>query len=206
MQTPFERFLFIYSAVTAFWWIFLYPHSTYRNPFMGIISLSIIIAILLKKLYDTVEVKKPIAVKYVSAIAVLIFMFHGFSANLIYAYIGYNDGVQFDLDGNVNREFYPVSIDNSQKEFHATLRNTVMQTDTLYNASFVTVCYVNNPVANFEKLKESLQASNGQKYVLITRDLYPLGSEKGYKILDSLNLSRKLIIKNGGFELYSVWK
>ena len=173
---------------------------------MGIITLAIIIAIMLNKLFDKSSAYNPVLVKYTAATVVVIFMLWGFSSNIIYAYIGYNDGVEFDIDAARNRLFFPLAWDNSQQQFHAELKKIVTPADTLYNGSFVTECYVNNPVATTDKLKESLERTGGEKFVLVTRELYPFGIEKGYKIFDSLNAPRKLILKKGDFELYTIRK
>lgn len=206
MRTAFERFLFFYSAITTLWWIFLYPASTYRNPFMGIVSLAIIIAIMIKKLFDKSANHNPVIIKYTAAIVVMIIMLWGFSSNIIFAYIGYNDGVEYDIDAARNRLFFPLAWDNSQQQFHAELKKIVSPADTLYNGTFVTHCYTNNPIADLSKLKESLGYSSNEKFVLVTREIYPFGIEKGYKLLDTMNFPRKLILKKGDFELYTIVK
>lgn len=207
MKTVFERFLFLFVSVTALWWIFLYPYATYRTPFMALIPLSIIIAILITKLFEKSDGKKSMVAKYIPAAAVIIFMMYGFSANIIYAYIGYNDGVQFDLYGYKNRLFSKVEYDNSQKEFYGELKTLVRTGDTLYRGSFVSNCYVENPVASFYNLKESLQTTPGEKHLLITREYFPLGLEEGRRqMLDSLNANWKLVLKKGDYEMYVVKK
>jgi hypothetical protein len=206
MRSSFERFLFFFTSIIIFWVIFLYPANTYRNPFMGIVTLCIIIAILLVRLFETYKDKKPVPVKYAAAVVFLVFALYGFSTNIIYAYIGYNDGVEFDLDAARNRLFYPLAPDNTQKEFYNEMKKIVLPSDTLYNGTFVTHCYLNNPVANYSKLKQSLVSSGGEKFVLITREVHPFKFEEGYKIFDSLAVSKKLVLKKGDFELYSVTK
>ena len=104
------------------------------------------------------------------------------------------------------RLFFPLAWDNSQQQFHAELKKIVSPADTLYNGTFVTHCYTNNPVADLSKLNLSLLNSPGKKFVLVTREIYPLGLEQGYKLLDTLKLPRTLRLKNGEFELYTIEK
>jgi hypothetical protein len=135
-------------------------------------------------------------------------MMYGFSANLIYAYIGYNDGVQFDLDGYRSRLFTNIEYNSTQKEFYENIQTRLRPLDTLYNGSFVSQFYLGNPVAPVSKLKESFSVNPIQpvKYLLITRDIYPLGLEKGRILLDSIGANWKLEVKTGEFEMYSVKK
>src|SRR5207344_1935004 len=53
MKNAFERFILFFTLVTSFWWIFIYPLSTYRNPFMAIITVCLMAAIMLARLYDS---------------------------------------------------------------------------------------------------------------------------------------------------------
>lgn len=215
MKTAAEKFLFFFTAVTALWWIFLYPLSTYRNPFMAIIVICFMAALMLTELYERYSSKYPakkINLKYAAGLSIALLMLWGFSANLIYSRIGYNDGVQFDLDGFNSRLFEPVKHDNSQKDFHAELKKTVSPLDTLYNGSFVTRFYLPNTVFTKEKMPESIKSSpaGSTKYFLVTRDVYPLGFKRIYAELDSLaamdTLKVQLLLKNGEHELYGISK
>src|SRR4030095_15062641 len=179
MKRPVEKFIYIYTLVSILWWIFLYPYSTYRHPFIGIITLALMAAVLINRFYTNFAEKNTnllMSLKYVSASGALFLLLWGFSSNLIYAYIGYNDGVQFDMDGFKNRLFSPVKYDNSQKDFYSGLKKIVPESDTLYNGSFVTRFYLKNPVLTFQKLKENFSNSKNLKYVIISRDMYPLGT------------------------------
>lgn len=203
----FERALFFFSVITAAWWIFLYPLTTYRNPFMGIITICLMAAILIVKIYNDIIAKFPEysrAVKIFSVTSVLLIISYGFSANLIYAYIGYNDGVQFDLDGFKNRLFTMPTHDTSQKDFYLNLNNYIGKKDTVYNGTWVAQYYLDNPVCTFDKMKESLDSNPGDKYMIITRDFYPLGFEKIYTQIDSIGLKKELIFKTDKHELYKV--
>jgi len=205
----FERALFFFSVVTVLWWIFLYPLTTYRNPFMGIITICLMAAILAVRAYNELTMKFPDyhrAIKVFSAASVLLLMSYGFSANLIYAYIGYNDGVQFDLDGFKNRLFTAPVYDTSQKDFYKGMNNYVTPGDTVYNGTWVAQYYLNNPVCTFDKMKESLGTNPGNKYMIVTRDFYPLGFDKIYSQIDSLGVKKELIFKTDKHELYRVSK
>lgn len=205
----FERALFFFSVVTVLWWIFLYPLTTYRNPFMGIITICLMAAILAVRAYNELTMKFPDyhrAIKVFSAASVLLLMSYGFSANLIYAYIGYNDGVQFDLDGFKNRLFTAPVYDTSQKDFYKGMNNYVAPGDTVYNGTWVAQYYLNNPVCTFDKMKESLGTNQGNKYMIVTRDFYPLGFDKIYSQIDSLGVKKELIFKTDKHELYRVSK
>ncbi len=215
MKNTFERFILFFTLVTSFWWIFIYPLSTYRNPFMAIITICLMAAIMLSRLYESFIQKNPARVllmRYVSAFGIILFMLYGFSANLIYARIGYNDGVQFDLDGFASRLFTPIVHDNTQKDFHRELNRIITPADTLYNGSFVTRFYTPNTIFTIEKFSESLKNSpkGSEKLLLVTRDVYPLGFEKIYRQIDSLvtadTLQKRIILKTGRNELYGLKK
>lgn len=213
LKKPFEKFLTIYSLVAVLWWVFLFPYTTYRHPFIAIITLCVLGAILSVNLYNKLIDSKMYSqylIKYVSVFAISFLILYGFSTNLIYAYIGYNDGVQFDLDGFKNRLFSKIEYDNSQKLFYERLKSTVNPGDTIYNGSFVTRFYMNNPEASIISMKSSLSISdpvgNAEKLFLITRENYPLGFEKIYKELDSAGLQKRLILKTGDNELWGIKK
>ncbi|MBE2225838.1 MAG: glycosyltransferase family 39 protein [Ignavibacteria bacterium] len=213
LKKPFERFLTVYSVVAVLWWIFLFPYTTYRHPFIGIISLCILAGILSVKFYTyfsgSVGVNRYL-LKYLTVIVVALLMSYGFSANLIYAYIGYNDGVQFDLDGFKNRLFSPILRDNSQKEFYAQLKQSLNKTDTIYNPSFVSRFYLENPVFTlntmYSNFNDTLKSTHNEKLMLITRENYPMGFDRIYKEIDSLGYKKRLLRKHGDFELYGISK
>jgi hypothetical protein len=210
MRKPVEKFLFLFSLVSIFWWIFFYPYVTYRHPFIGIITVCLMAGILIFRLYEYyVESRqiRTLRLKFASAFAVFFLIIYGFSANLIYAYIGYNDGVQFDMDGFKNRLFEKIEHDNSQKDFYYELGKITSPGDTLYNGSFVAKFYMpGNPVCSFDKLKEDIRKSPGERYVLVTRGLYPGSFDKIHSKLDSLGGNKKLLIKIKGHELYQISK
>lgn len=213
LKKPFEKFLTIFSLTSVLWWIFLFPYTTYRHPFIGILTLCILAATLSVSLYNRlIETKKLslYTLKYLTVFSVLTLMLYGFSANLIYAYIGYNDGVQFDLDGFKNRLFAPIQRDNSQKDFYLQLKQLISDKDTLYNGSFVTRFYLNNPVYSinsmYNKINDDQIYGADEKLLLITRENYPLGFDKIYNELDSMGLRKRLILKKGQNELLGIKK
>ncbi len=208
-KSLFERAVFYFSVITVSWWIFLYPLTTYRNPFMGIITLCLMAAILMSRAYEFYEMKYPDkkpAVKFIAGVSIIFLMIYGYSANLTYAYIGYNDGVQFDLDGFKNRLFTKPSQNTEQKDFYLNVNKYITPADTVYNGTWVAQYYLPNPVCTFDKMKESLQSVPGEKYMLVTRDFYPLGFDKIYSQIDSLGIKKRLIFKTGQHELYGITK
>lgn len=209
MKDTFDRFIMSFSVVTSLWWIFFWPIIPYRVAFMGFILLALMAAIIVRKVYTVYTQKYPnrsVILKYALTFSALFLMMYGYSANLIYAYIGYNDGVQFDLDGFKSRFISGIERDNSQKEFFAELKKVISPEDTIYNCYSVTTFYVKNPFFRLDKMKTSLENSGSEKYVLITRDMYPLGFDEIYSRLDSMGLNKRMIIKKPGHELYGVTK
>ena len=208
-KNTFERAVFYFSVVTVLWWIFLYPLTTYRNPFMGIITICLMAAVLAVRIHNDFILKFPAytrSLKIFSASAVLLLMVYGFSANIIYAYIGYNDGVQFDMDGYRTRLFTTPVHNTSQKDFYRNLKNYTGDKDTVYNGTWVAQYYLDNPVCTFDKMKESMNTNPGDKFMIITRDFYPLGFEKIYSQVDSLGVQKELIYSTPQHELYKIKK
>jgi hypothetical protein len=204
-----EKFLYIFSVVCVLWWVFLFPYTTYRHPFIAIMTISILIGIITVKMYKSYISKNQVSVWLNSSvIAVLFFlMLYGYSSNIIYAYIGYNDGVQFDLDGFKNRLYSPVKNDNSQKEFYRKIKDRVSESDTLYNGSFITQFYLKNPMMSINYMKNTAGINPGKENLLIiSRENYPMGFEKIYGELDSAGFKRELLIKEGSNELYKIHK
>jgi hypothetical protein len=136
----------------------------------------------------------------------------GCSANIIYAIIGYNDGVQFDLDGTKSRLYERISHDNTQKDFYSQIKSTLKETDTFYVFSagqsiFMTEFYLDKySVFDKNMLLRSLEETGTPKLVIIDRTSFPLGLQPGYRMLDSLNLNRELILKRGEHELFKVYR
>ncbi len=205
LKSAFDKFLLIFTSVSISWWILLYPLTTYRNPFMGIITLCLIIAILIERIVISSENKLSLGIKYLCVVCGAGLLLYGFSTNIIYAYIGYNDGVQFDLAGDKNRLFMEIKHDNTQREFNEKLKSMVVSADTLYNAGFVTKCYTDNPVSNLQKLKDDLLKDGHERFVLVTCDNYSLDLSIGRNQIDSI-ANKKLILKVGENELYKVSK
>jgi hypothetical protein len=55
-------------------------------------------------------------------------------------------------------------------------------------------------------LFRSLEETGTPKLVIIDRTSFPLGLQPGYRMLDSLNLNRELILKRGEHELFKVYR
>lgn len=212
-KNNFEKFLYIYSFLMALWWIFSFPYVTYRHLMMFIIPFILLLCIFMKNLYEEHIVGfkgKILFLRLIIIAFIVLLMFNGFLTNIIYALKGNNDAVQFDLDGSKSvyldsgglRFSLHTENDNSQKVFFNEIKKILKPQDTIYNPTFVTNAYLSNPMAPFS----TIQNFDNGKFMIIGRDAFPLGLEKGYKMLDSLNLQKDLIYKYGEFELYSIHK
>jgi hypothetical protein len=214
-EKPHEKFLSLFTLFYFLWWIFYFRLSNYRVLFIGIITLCFLLAAFVYDYYSKIleEGKKSQrTLALISAVCVFVIASYGFTENLIYAFIGNNDAVQFDLDESKSRLFTPVKWDNSQKEFYREAKKILQNVDSVYitlggQASFIPQFYLGeNRIYDYPYLAESLQKSPGIKYVIIDRTAYPLGLEEGYKKVDSLDVKRELLLKKGEYELYSVTK
>jgi len=156
--------------------------------------------------------KSPKAMAWISATCLVLLMAYGYSINILYASIGNNDGVEFDLDGAKSRLFTPVIFDNSQKEFYGEAKTILQGVDSVYLPSggegiIIPQFYLGQSrIFDLEFLKRSLEISPSAKYVIIDRTGFPLGLEKGRKELDSLGVQRNLLLKKGEYELYLVFR
>ena len=211
LKNGFEKFIYIFSVLSILWWTFSFSFSTYRHLFIGLIPFLFIIAKTVIDIWDNyltknISNKGLLSLKYISGVFLLILMFYGFSTNIIYAYVGYNDGVQLDLDGYKSRLFKDIRTDTTQKKFYSNIKNYITQNDTLFTgAPFLTCFYLpNNTVLSYKKLEEILSLKNRSCYVIISREFFPLDISKGREFLNNLNIKSILILKEGDFELYKV--
>jgi len=215
LKSAFEKFLYSYALIVILWWIFSYHLSNYRLIFMGLIPLMFLMALLVtgwfKEFSDRSDITKP-GTAYLTSFCILLLCWWGFSTNLVYACIGYNDGVQFDLDGSKSVNFSQLVYDNSQKKFYDNVLISVEPSDSIYVLSGGTQIFVpqyylgSRRVFDFGALKSRVVSGAIPKFVIIDRTGYPLGLDEGYKMIDSLNVHRKLVLKEGEFELYSIFK
>ncbi|MCG6959774.1 hypothetical protein LJE82_07790 [bacterium BMS3Abin03] len=214
-KTPVERFLSLFTLLFFLWWIMYFKLSNYRVVFIGIIPLCFLLSAFANDYYrKALEAGKKSrrSLVYMSSAFVMALMLYGFSQNLIYAAIGNNDAVQFDLDETKSRLFTPVAWDNSQKEFYGEAAAILQSADSIYIPTVGQACFVpqfylgENRIFDYTLLVNSLKETDNAKYVIIDRTAFPLGLSEGYKKIDSLNVHRNLILKKGGYELYSVSK
>lgn len=183
---------------------------------MAVIPLVFLASLVLVTFYEEYYLKLMKAYKVIIVLLILLLISWGFSTNLTYAVIGYNDGVQFDLDGQKNQLMNwlqnRIEHDNSQKRFYNNLKNRLASHDSLYVAnnviSFYTTQYYlpDNPVYGFEHFKTAIDSSKANKYLILDRVSFPLGLELEGKLLDSIKVNSQLLIKEGDFELISVRK
>lgn len=214
-KLKFESFICSYSVFIVLWWIFYYNLLNYRLIFLGVVPLVFLMALLVieqaKKRAD-LPGRFKLYVRYFFAFCILILGLWGFTTNIIYAYIGYNDGVQFDLDGYRVIHSEDVKRDNSQKNFYYDLNTMLGPKDSIFVpangiSTFVSQFYLGtDKVFPVETLKSSLSENNSPKLIIIDRISFPLGLEKGYQKLDSLGVNRKLLLKKGQYELYELSK
>jgi len=212
-KTPSEKFLSIFTALFFLWWIMYFKLSNYRVLFIGIIPLCFLLAAFVRDFYANIlesGKKSRKTLVYISSACIFVLMVYGFSQNLIYAAIGNNDAVQFDLDETKSRLFTPVVFDNSQKEFYEEAEAMLQNADSVYIPSGGMACFVpqfylgENRIFDYSVLVNSLKETGNTKYVIIDRTTFPLGLEEGYQKIDSLNVRKNLILKKGDYELYSV--
>ena len=205
IRKPIEKFIYLFTLIYTLWFILFFDLNTYRNIFLGIFLIMFLASVSLLKAKDIYfsNLKSTNNLrKFVIAFFVILLMIWGFSANLIYAIIGYNDGVQFDLEGSKTRLFTIIRCDDSQKTFYKKIKNYISPNDTVYICGsgipvFTTQFYLpDNPIYDFNHFKESLVIEN-RKLIIIDRVSYPIDLEVGRKVLDSLNLNKTLILKTG---------
>lgn len=212
-KKPFEKFISLFTLFYLLWWIVYFWLSNYRVLFIGIITFCFLLAEFIYDIYRKyANDASPKAAAWIPALCILTLMAYGYSINIIYASIGINDAVQFDLDGAKSRLFIPVAYDKSQKEFYREAKNVLRGVDSVYIASGGQACYIpqfylgESRIFDKDFLGKSVESTAGAKYVIIDRTAFPLGLEEGYKVLDALNVHRTLLLKNGEYELYSVEK
>lgn len=214
-KTPLEKFLSLFTLFFLLWWIFYFKLSNYRVLFIGIIPLCFLLAAFTYDYYQKIlqsGKKSAKSLIYISFACIFVLLVYGFSQNLIYATIGNNDAVQFDLDETKSRLFTPITHDNSQKEFYKEAKTVLQDVDSIYFAFVGQACFVPQfylgeyRIFDYQYLINSLEKSPGNKFVIIDRTTFPLGLEGGYRRIDTLNVQRNLILKRGDYELYSVFK
>lgn len=216
MKTEFDKYLLIFTCLNIFWWIFLWKTSPYRIFFIVIIPSILIISICIYNIYDSFKSKINTgfkSLKLVIFIVTVSILFYGIYTNISYALIGYSDGVQFDLDGTKYISFNSLKHDITQKDFYSEVEKIVSPNDSIYISSVisqaltVTQFYLpQNHVYEFEYLKRHLDLSKQNKFVIVDRVSYPVDINEGRKLLDSLNVTKTLVLKKGEYELYSVSK
>ena len=213
-KTPLEKFLSVFTLLFLIWWIVYFKLSNYRVLFIGIIPLCFLLAAFTTDYYHKIlasGIKSGRTLIYISSVFIFVLSVYGFSQNLIYAAIGNNDAVQFDLDETKSRLFSPVKQDNSQKEFYKEAAAVLKNVDSVYVPFIGQACFLpqfylgENKVFDYTVLVNSLKSSTSLKYVIIDRTTFPLGLQEGYRRIDSLKVHKNLILKKGGYELYSVY-
>lgn len=214
-KSPIEKFLSLFTLLFFLWWILYFKLSNYRVVFIGIIPLCFLLSAFANDYFSrALEAGKKSrrSLVYMSSAFVIVLMLYGFSQNLIYAAVGNNDAVQFDLDETKSRLFTPVKWDNSQKEFYKEAEAMLQNADSIYIPSGGMACFVpqfylgENRIFDYASLVSSLKETDNTKYVIIDRTAFPLGLGEGYRKINLLNVNKKLLFKKGEYELYTVSK
>ena len=137
----------------------------------------------------------------------ILFFTYGVSSNLIYAYIGYNDGVQLDLDGYKSRLFSEIKRDGTQVEFYKKVKEIIDENDIIFTQSpHLTRFYLNNKnytSYTLDKIKMDIN-NESKKYIIISRESFPVEIQKGFQILKNENVSFNIVLQNGDFYLLMI--
>jgi hypothetical protein len=214
IKKPLEKFIFIFTILHVLFYIFAFQLWGYRHFFMAVIPLVFLASLVLVTFYKDYYSKLTKTNKVIILLLILLLMIWGFSTNITYAVIGYNNGVEFDLGGQRNQLMNwlhgKVEHDGSQQRFYNDLKKHLTSKDSVYVANIVISFYTtqyylpDNPVYDFEHFKTALDSSRTKKYVILDIASFPPGLEPGGKLLDSLKVNMQLLVKEGDFELYSV--
>ncbi len=210
IKSSFDKIIYLLSFIIITYWIFFFNFTTYRHLFMGLVPLSILFVRWIYSLYfeyNNLKIFNIINLKDgILKIFLLFFLFWGFSTNLIYAYIGYNDGVQFDMDGFKSRLFSKIEVDNSQKFFYEEIKKIIFKDDLIFSESpYLTKFHFDNKVYEINKIKEFVSI-NVNKYVIISRETFLYSPDKEFKKLNDNNIDYNLILKIGDFYLLKTIK
>jgi len=207
LENKFEKFLFTIFLVMNLYWILLFDFVTYRHLYMGIIPACFLLSKILINTYH-IYVKNSFANKTsirISVIFSVIVLFSlGASSNLVHAYIGYNDGVQFDLDGYQSRLFNEIKHDMKQQTFYRNIKNQISSNDIIFSDSpQIGNFYISNKIYTLEKIND-FKDFPGQKFIIISREAYPNIMEQGEEKIKHLNLRKTYSIKD--YSLYKIEK
>ncbi len=181
--------------------------STYRLFVFSIFPVLYILSIIIYRFY-TEQFKNHITKlqRFIVIIILFISFLYGITTNYKYAKIGYNDGVQFDLDGFKGRLFTGIENDNSQKLFYNTVKNKINSDDIIFTPSpFLTNFYLSNQVYDLNQIFNS-EIKGDKYYVIISREYYPNEISKGYSELRNLVVSIRDTLIIGNFHLLEIDK
>lgn len=207
LRNKFDVSIFIFGFVATIYLIFLNNVSTYRLFIFSIIPVLYISTLLIYQFYkEQYRSSFTKFQKFIVVILVFISFLYGITTNYKYARIGYNDGVQFDLDGFKGRLFTPIEHDSSQKLFYESLKNIISDDDIIFTPSpYLTNFYLSNKVYDLSQIFNSDIKGNNY-YAIISRESYPNEILKGYGELKKVvkNFEEYLII--GDFHLLTIKK
>ncbi len=202
-RTGFDLFIYLISTVNCIWWMVFYNMATFRHLFLGLIPFAYITAKTISELNTEFAQKregKGFLQSPLVLIGVLFLLINAGYMNLTGAYIGYNDGVQFQYSGAKSRLFKSVVTDTSQKDFYNYATQVIGIDDVIYNGNpFYTDFYLG---IKAESYKEIRQEAEKKQWLIICREDYPLGLEQAYKDIKNMPGDKMLVFKTGDYELY----
>jgi len=207
LENKFEKFIFVVFLVMNLYWILFFNFVTYRHLFMGIIPACFLLTKILIFVYSELSKrfgKRITLFKIFALFSFFIFFAYGASTNLIYSIVGYNDGVQFDLDGYQSRLGHEIKPDLKQQTFYNSLNNYINTDDIIFSdAPQIANFYVNNRVYTLNKIND-FNDSLYNRYIIISREAYPNILSNGINKIKDLNIKEIYSIQD--FYLFKLLK
>lgn len=205
LKNKFEKFVFIFGIVTILYWTFFFRFVTYRHLFLGIIPFCYLAAIVVQHLFayltQKISLRSTLIVKLFSIFSFILFFTYGTSTNLIYAWRGYNDGVQFDMDGYQNQLFGKIEHDNSQQLFYHFIQSNIDSDIAIYTESpHVSKFYLKNDIYQLNRLPNQTSFDD-PIYIIISREFFPNQIDEGFKQLKALQIEFDTVYQHGDFFL-----
>lgn len=206
LKTEGEELVITFVLVFFIYWILFFNFSTYRHIMLGIVPFAFIISIVVIRIFNE-NIKdsmmlRPIH-KFLVYIPIILLFIYGASSNLIYAYIGNNDGVQFDITGEKSRIWIKPEHLTDQRDFYHYLQDNHFESELYSPSPHLAYCYLDKFIYSIDYFVKSSKIDG---YAIISRTDFPIDLSEGVKFLKNNKLYYKLIKKIGGYELYYISK
>lgn len=202
LKPGFDKFVYLFSLTMIIYWIFLFNFITYRHLFIGIIPMCYLNAKLVYYFYNKLKVKNYIPLyklKLIFATGFAFIYIYGVSTNIVYAYIGYNDGVQFDLDGYKSRLFTEIKRDKTQVDFYDKVKPIIEKENIVFSPSpHLAKVYLGCNVYTIDMIDKI--EHTGNKYIIISRETY-LDMNEGFDSLKNSGVNYEKVLNVGDFYL-----